>query len=203
MEGGEEMIKKIARIIGIFMFFVSIYFIIIACNNPQMSFPWSNTITDIIYILWFVMMILFIIAPFEKKHEISSSIFAVLPLTIMHYFYWNWLVNELRNNTLRLGWFLLVPVVITVLYCMYEKLIVYSVISSNTCFRDRIVPAVYWIVESLIAAFFSYIIIHDYEMKYSYGLTNGWKMRSCLFASIIEIVFFLFCRVLLYRNKKN
>ncbi len=192
------MTRKIARIIGIFMLFAAVIFIIVACNNPQMSFPWSNTVTYMIYIVWLVIMIIFIVAPFGTKNKISSSILAVVPLSLLQYFYWNWLIKELMNNTLRNGWFLLVSAMIALFYCMYEKFIVYAIVLVGTSFRDRMLPAVFWTVESLIATLFSYIIVHDYEMKYNYGM----KSVLCLFAGVILIVSFLFCRTFLYRKKK-
>lgn len=163
-----------------------------------MSFPWSNTITYMIYIVWFIIMIIFIISPFGTKNKISSSILSVVPLSLLQYFYWNWLIKELMNNTLRNGWFLLVSAMIAMFYCMYEKFIVYSVVFVGTSFRDRMLPAVFWTVETLIATLFSYIIVHDYETKYNYGL----KSILCLFAGVIVIVSFLFCRAFLYRKKK-
>ncbi|MDE6567478.1 MAG: hypothetical protein K2K70_07080 [Lachnospiraceae bacterium] len=63
------MIRKIARAMGLFMLFVAVIFIIVACNNPQMSFPWSNTITYMLYIVWLAIMILFIVAPFGTKNK--------------------------------------------------------------------------------------------------------------------------------------
>ena len=43
------MTKKHSRIIAVIMLVIAVIFIGIALNNPQASFPWSNTITYIFY----------------------------------------------------------------------------------------------------------------------------------------------------------
>lgn len=62
------MNKKISRIIGIIMLLIAVIFLIFAFNNPQMSFPWSNSITYLIYGLYIIIMIIFFIAPFKKDN---------------------------------------------------------------------------------------------------------------------------------------
>ena len=61
------MQKKTSRIIGFIMLIVAIAFVIFAITHPTASFPWSNTITYILYIAYFVVMVVFLIAPFRKK----------------------------------------------------------------------------------------------------------------------------------------
>ena len=61
------MIKKISRIIGSIMFVAAIVFVIFALNHPEMSFTWSNTITYLLYGLYFVVMVIMFVAPFKKK----------------------------------------------------------------------------------------------------------------------------------------
>ena len=39
------MKKHISRIIGLVMIVIAIAFVAFALNHPEMSFPWSNTIT--------------------------------------------------------------------------------------------------------------------------------------------------------------
>lgn len=197
------MTRKITRVIGLFMLFVTVKFVIVACNNPQMSFPWSNTITYMLYIVWLAIMILCIVAPFEKMNEMNSSISAIIPLTLLQYIYWNWLVKELMSNTLRNRWFLIVSVMITLFYCVYEKLFVYTVVSADTSFRDRMPPAVFWIVESMIFAIVSNRIVYHYEEKYERAFVIGFRSVECLFVGVILIVSFLVCRKFLYRKKEN
>lgn len=61
------MTKKYSRITATIMLIIASIFIIIALNNPQASFPWSNTITYILYGLYVVIMIVLFIAPFKRK----------------------------------------------------------------------------------------------------------------------------------------
>lgn len=43
---------KTKRIIGAIMAVAAIIFVIFALNHPEMSFPWSNTVTYGIYIVY-------------------------------------------------------------------------------------------------------------------------------------------------------
>lgn len=61
------MKTKTPRIIGFIMLIVAIAFVIFAIIHPTASFPWSNTITYILYIAYFIVMVVFLIAPFGKK----------------------------------------------------------------------------------------------------------------------------------------
>lgn len=60
------MNKKYSRIIAAIMLIVAVVFICIALNNPQASFPWSNTVTYILYGVYAAAMIVLFIAPFKK-----------------------------------------------------------------------------------------------------------------------------------------
>lgn len=48
------MTKKHSRIIAVIMLVIAVIFIGIALNNPQASFPWSNTITYIFYGIYII-----------------------------------------------------------------------------------------------------------------------------------------------------
>ena len=61
------MAKKTSRIIGIVMLVLAIAFIIFAFSHPEMSFPWSNTITYLLYGVYFIVMVVMFVAPFKKK----------------------------------------------------------------------------------------------------------------------------------------
>ena len=61
------MSKKMSRVIACFMLVIGIAFVIVALNNPQLSWPWSNTISFIIYFTYFILTIFLFIAPFKKK----------------------------------------------------------------------------------------------------------------------------------------
>ena len=61
------MRKKTSWTIGLIMLIVAIAFVIFAFTHPTASFPWSNTITYILYIVYFIGVIVFLISPFRKK----------------------------------------------------------------------------------------------------------------------------------------
>ena len=61
------MKKSISRIIGVIMLIVAIVFIMFALNHPEMSFPWNNTITWLLYGLYFLVTVVLLIAPKMKK----------------------------------------------------------------------------------------------------------------------------------------
>ena len=61
------MTKKYSRIIAVIMLVIAIAFILIALNNPQASFSWSNTITYMLYGVYALIMIVLFIAPFKRK----------------------------------------------------------------------------------------------------------------------------------------
>lgn len=60
------MNKKIARIIGLAMVVAAIAFVVFALNHPEMSFPWSNTITWSIYVAYALAAVILLIAPGKK-----------------------------------------------------------------------------------------------------------------------------------------
>ena len=46
------MKKSISRIIGVIMLIVAIVFIVFALNHPEKSFPWNNTITWLLLVIF-------------------------------------------------------------------------------------------------------------------------------------------------------
>ena len=64
------MKKSISRIIGLIMLIIAIVFIMFALNHPEMSFPWNNTITWLLYGVYFLVTVVLLIAPKMKKREI-------------------------------------------------------------------------------------------------------------------------------------
>lgn len=61
------MKKNVSRIIGLVMVAIAIAFVVFALNHPEMSFPWSNTVTWVLYGLYAVVTAVFLIAPAKKK----------------------------------------------------------------------------------------------------------------------------------------
>ena len=64
------MNKSISRIIGVIMLIVAFVFIMFALNHPEKSFPWNNTITWLLYGVYFLVTVVLLIAPKMKKWEI-------------------------------------------------------------------------------------------------------------------------------------
>lgn len=60
------MSKKLSRIIGAVMLFIAAVFVVIALTHPNASFPWSNAVTYTLYILYAIVMLFLLIAPFKK-----------------------------------------------------------------------------------------------------------------------------------------
>lgn len=61
------MIKNISRIIAGLMSLFGVCFVCYAFNHPEMSFPWNNTITYVIYGIYVAITIFLFIAPFKDK----------------------------------------------------------------------------------------------------------------------------------------
>lgn len=69
MEGMTAMSKKMSRMIGALMLLIGFAFLLFALGHPEMSWPWGNTISRILYFVYIVAMIIFFIAPFEEKAQ--------------------------------------------------------------------------------------------------------------------------------------
>ena len=61
------MKRVYSRIIGVIMLLVAIVFIMFALNHPEKSFPWSDTITWLLYAVYFLVTMVLLIAPKMKK----------------------------------------------------------------------------------------------------------------------------------------
>ena len=61
------MKKRISRIIGLTMLIIAIVFIMFALHHPEKSFAWSNTITWLLYGVYFLVTVVLLIAPKIKK----------------------------------------------------------------------------------------------------------------------------------------
>ena len=60
------MNKKISRIIGAVMVLLAVAFIVFAVTHPEISFPWSNTVTYALYGLYTVATAVLLIAPSKR-----------------------------------------------------------------------------------------------------------------------------------------
>ena len=61
------MKKSTSRIVGFVMLIIVVAFIMFAVNHPEMSFPWNNTITWLLYGLYVLVTVVLLIAPKMKK----------------------------------------------------------------------------------------------------------------------------------------
>ena len=61
------MKKSASRIVGLVMLIIAVAFIMFAVNHPEMSFPWNNTITWLLYGLYVLVTVVLLIAPKMKK----------------------------------------------------------------------------------------------------------------------------------------
>ena len=61
------MKKNTSKIVGLIMLIIAVAFIIFALNHPEMSFLWNNTITWLLYGLYFLVTVVLLIAPKMKK----------------------------------------------------------------------------------------------------------------------------------------
>lgn len=61
------MKKSTSRIVGLIMLIIAVAFIVFALNHPEMSFPWNNTITWLLYGLYILVTVVLFIAPKMKK----------------------------------------------------------------------------------------------------------------------------------------
>lgn len=59
------MTKKKSRSVGIVMIMIAIVFICYALGHPESAFPWSNTVTYVLYGAYFLITIVALIAPFQ------------------------------------------------------------------------------------------------------------------------------------------
>ena len=64
------MKKSTSRIVGLVMLIIAVAFIVFALNHPEMSFPWNNTITWLLYGLYVLVTVVLFIAPKMKKYKI-------------------------------------------------------------------------------------------------------------------------------------
>ena len=67
------MKKSISRIIGLIMLIIAIVFIMFALNHPEKSFPWNNTITWLLYGVYFLVTVVLLIAPKMKREKVMEK----------------------------------------------------------------------------------------------------------------------------------
>ena len=61
------MNKNISRIIGLLTLVIAIGFIVFALSHPEMSFPWDNRVTWVLYGFYSLVTAVLLIAPQRNK----------------------------------------------------------------------------------------------------------------------------------------
>lgn len=61
------MKKNVSGIIGLVMVVIAIAFVVFVLNHPEMSFPWSNTITWVLYGLYAIVTVVLLITPVKRR----------------------------------------------------------------------------------------------------------------------------------------
>lgn len=59
--------KKPLRIVAVLMLILAICFFAFAITHPTADFPWSNTVTYVIYAVYILIMAVLFIASFKNK----------------------------------------------------------------------------------------------------------------------------------------
>ena len=61
------MTKKTSRKLGLLLLVLAVCFVVYALGHPECSFPWSSSITYTIYLVYLLLTVAFLWAPFGKK----------------------------------------------------------------------------------------------------------------------------------------
>lgn len=67
------MSKVVSRILGLILLLGAVIFLAISAAHPEVSFPWNNVITHILFGIYLVGMIILLIAPYRKKKQYISQ----------------------------------------------------------------------------------------------------------------------------------
>lgn len=60
------MSKRTLKIVACTMLMIGVIFFIVALNNPQLSWPWSNNITHFIDLIYLIVMVMLFAISFKK-----------------------------------------------------------------------------------------------------------------------------------------
>ena len=140
-----------------------------------------------------------------NNSKVLAFVWGAVPMTLLQYVYWNWLIHGLTDKGLgNLYMLFVIPIFVTMVYCAYERFIVYSVISVDSTFRDRIPLAVLWILECIIGIMISGDMVYDQIPHSGYGGSfSGLVTVWCLFTGLEMMISFGFCCLFLYVKNKE
>lgn len=140
-----------------------------------------------------------------NNSKFLAFVWGIIPMTIIQYCYWNWLILGLTTGKglESLDMLFIIPIIVAMIYCVYERFIVYSAISVDITFRDRIPLAVFWILECIVGIVISINTVYN-RLPHSdsegfTGLVTLW----CPFTGFEMMVSFVCCRLFLFVKNKE
>lgn len=140
-----------------------------------------------------------------NNSKVLAFVWGVIPMTLLQYVYWNWLIHGLTDKGIgNLYVLFIIPTIATMVYCAYERFVVYSVVSIDSTFRDRIPLAILWILECIIGIMISGDTVYNQIPHSGYGGSfSGLVTVWCLFTGLEMMISFGFCRLFFYVNNKE
>lgn len=136
-----------------------------------------------------------------KASKVLAFFCGLIPMTLIQYCYWNWLISEIIDRTQMLEKYLFVIVIVVLIYCVYERFFVFSVIIVDTRFRDRLPLAIFWVLECVIGAVLSTENLYQYQLKHGYN-SSLIGVKTCPNFALVLIWCFALCRIFLYKKRK-
>lgn len=137
-----------------------------------------------------------------KASKVLAFFCGLIPMTLIQYFYWIWLISEIIDRTQMLEKYLFVIVIVVLAYCLYERFFVFSAITANSSFRDRVPLAVFWVLECVIGAVISTEKLYEYKLQHDYS-SPLIGVKTCPNFALVLIWCFVLCRIFLYKKKNR
>lgn len=137
-----------------------------------------------------------------KISKVIAFVFGAIPMTLLQYYYWGWLTDDLMNgSSVDFLTFMLIPAILALIFCVYEKFVLYTYVCADGKFRDTIPLAVVWVLECVIGTLVSEQTICDHwnDPEFGPGLTTVW----CLIMGIVLVFSFEFYHVFLFTKNKE
>lgn len=137
-----------------------------------------------------------------KASKVLGFFCGLIPMTLIQYFYWIWLIGEIIDRTQMLEKYFFVIVIVVLAYCLYERFFVFSRIIANSRFRDRLPLAVFWVLECVIGAVISTEKLYEYQLQHDY-YSSLIGVKTCPYFALVLIWCFALCRIFLYMKKNR
>lgn len=139
-----------------------------------------------------------------KDSKVLAFIFGAIPMTLLQYVYWNWLIYGLTKGVGSIYWLFIIPMIAAIVYCVYERYFVFSFVSVDSTFRERIPLAVLWILECIIGITISTDAVYEQIPHSGYGGSfSGLVTAWCLYTGLEMVFSFVCCRLFLYVKVKE